>query len=663
MMTLRVRIYGNCMTWKNSHMKALFIKRFELLLCLFLVVAVISVYGQVRHFEFTMYDDGVYVYENCYIQDGLTVKNIIWALTSAYAANWHPLTWMSHMLDISLYGMEPGGHHLTNVLLHTINALLLFYLFNQMTGNLRPSLFVACLFALHPLHVESVAWIAERKDVLSAFWGLLAILSYGHYVRQLKAKWYLLALSFFCASLMSKPTLVTLPFMLLLLDYWPLGRFKFLPLNSKSAFYFELNLRLILEKLPFIILSAGSCIVTLFVQKSGGAVASLELFTIDSRIANALVSYTRYIGKMLWPSELAVIYPYQSKIPLWQIIGSSILLAVISFMICRYGRRHSYLIVGWFWYLGSLVPVIGLVQVGSQAMADRYTYLPLIGLFVIIAWGIPELSVHLPCRKVLLFALAVASVSILMLSTWMQLRYWENDIKLFQHAVNVTSDNYAAHNNLGLAMYHQGKSDEAYHHYSKALQIYPGYALAHNNMGFLLAKQEKIDDAIRYYSNAIHLNPNFEKAHANLAVVLSEKNLIIEATNHYKTAVRINPNYSEAHLNLGIMLAGQGMVKEASKHLNTVLEINGGYEAQAHYNLGNILRIKEGVDDAIYHYLEALRIKPDFGKAHNNLGIAFIQKGMIDNAVINFKKALQINPNAEDAYNNLKKALAITKKD
>jgi tetratricopeptide (TPR) repeat protein len=648
------------MIYKSKLTKAFFPIRLEILIGFLLVSLVVGTYWQVNYFEFTMFDDSMYVYDNPYIQDGLTTNNIVWALKSFYAANWHPLTWMSHMIDISLYGMNPGGHHFTNVLLHTINALLLFYLFNQMTSNLGASLFIACLFALHPLHTESVAWIAERKDVLSAFWGILAIISYLFFVKQIKLKWYMLVFLFFGASLMSKPIFVTLPFVLLLLDYWPLDRFRLSASCTGRTIHQPRPLMrsgtgLVLEKLPFFLLSACSCIITLFAQKSGGAVATLELFPFHVRIANAMVSYTVYIGKMFWPCCLAVFYPHPGALPLWRVAIAFLTLAAISVIIFQYRRQHPYLIVGWLWYLGMLVPVIGIVQVGSQAMADRYTYLPLIGLFIIVAWGMPVFLAQFRYGRAVLISLAVATVSILMVTTWKQAGYWKNDITLFQHALDVTKNNYMAHNNLGLALGNQENMDGAYYHYYRALQIYPGYAIAHNNMGYLLAQQGKFDEAIKSYFNAIHINSDFKKAHANLANGLSKQNRIAEAIAHYKTVLRLDPYHSEAHLNLGVLFVKQGNTETAIKQFNTVLQIHDGHKAQAHYNLGNILRDRGHIDSAINHYSEAVRTKPDFGKAYNNFGIALIQAGKIHEAGIHFQKALQINPDNKEAYNNLKK--------
>jgi len=651
------------MVSQNSHKKVLSNIRFDILLGLFLIIAILCVYWQVRHFEFTMYDDGVYVYNNHYIQDGLTFSHILWAFTTTYFANWHPLTWISYMADITLYGMNPGLHHLSNVLLHIANTLLLFYLLKYSTGKPWRSGFVAALFALHPLHVESVAWISERKDLLSGFWGILTIISYVCFVKKKTIKCYLLALVCFLASLMSKPMLVTLPFILLLADYWPLRRLRF-SINpkitdQKEIIQFESALKVILEKLPFLLLATLSGIMTLYAQQSANAVASLELFPLSVRIANALVSYVHYIGKMFWPCCLAVFYPYPVNIPLWQVAGASLSLATISLIAFRYGSRHPYLIVGWLWYLGMLGPVIGFVQIGSQAMADRYTYMPLIGLFIIFAWGLPKVLSRLRYIRFTFPVLTVAIISVMMLSTWKQVGYWENDTTLFKHALDVTDNNYMAHNNLGLALCNQGNLDKAHDHFTKALQIYPNYVLAHNNMGFLLAKQGKLKEAITHYLKAIQINPRFVKVQANIAAAYAQQNRIVDAIQFYKTTVRLDPNYSEAHLNLGILFAKQGQSEQAIKHFNTVLQQdNSNYKAYAHYGIGNVFRANGRIDDAIHHYLKAVYYKPDFENAHNNIGIALFSQGKIKQALIHYQKALQINPNNPKVRENIKRVFA-----
>ena len=549
---------------KNSHLKI----RPELLISLCLVIAILATYWQVRNFDFILFDDAEYVTQNHHIKNGLTYDNLIWALTSTYAANWHPLTWVSHMSDISMYGMDAGQHHITNLILHIINSLLLLIILKQMTGNLWPSSFAAALFALHPLHVESVAWIAERKDVLCTLFGMLTLLTYIRYLKRLERKWYLLALLFYIAGLMAKPMLVTLPFLLLLLDYWPLKRFeaqlsdnKFtiqeylsLSIFTKSKFYLKSIFKLILEKLPFIAFAVASGIVTLFAQHSSDAVASMDLYTVNNRIANTVISYVSYIGKMFWPSRLTFFYPYPEKYPLWQIVGAFFMLSVICLLVFKYGRRYPFLAVGWLWYIGSLVPVIGLLQVGAQAMADRYTYIPLIGLFIIIAWGTPELLARLHYRQTALYTLAILTLGILTFTTWRQAGYWKNDITLIHHALDITDNNYLAHNNLGIALTLRGRADEASNHFKKALQIWPSYADANNNLGFILYAQGKSYEAIRHFREALHENPYLIKARNNMAKALMSQGKTAEAIECYKDTLRLDPCNKIAYNNLNLLI-------------------------------------------------------------------------------------------------------------
>ena len=389
------------MTKTTNLRKGFLIKKRDLLTCLFIIMVTLSVYWQVQNFDFLNFDDDMYVTDNHHVQEGLTLKSIIWAFTTIHASNWHPLTWLSHMLDCQLYGINAGWHHLTNLLFHIANTLLLFFVFQKMTGCFWQSVFVATLFALHPLHVESVAWISERKDVLSTFFWMLTMWSYTRYVERLEVNRYLLVILFFTLGLMSKPMLVTLPFVLLLLDFYPLYRFRFQKSDTSANPKQRSNiLLLVLEKIPLLVLTAVSSAVTLYAQKHGEAIMSLDAISLKIRISNAVVSYIKYIGKMIYPSNLAVMYPFQGILPWWKITGACLILVSMSLLAIRIIKQSSYFAVGWLWYIGTLVPVIGLVQVGNQSMADRYTYVPLIGLFIIITWGVSELMVQWRYRKI-----------------------------------------------------------------------------------------------------------------------------------------------------------------------------------------------------------------------------------------------------------------------
>jgi hypothetical protein len=419
--------------------------------------------------KFISFDNSnVFIINN--VQAGVTPESITWAFTATRASNWHPLTWLSHILDFQLFGLNAGWHHLINVLFHIANTLLLFFVLRGMTGALWRSGFVAALFALHPLHVESVAWVSERKDVLSTFFWILTMWGYAGYVRRPGIKRYLLVLLLFALGLMAKPMLVTLPFVLLLLDYWPLGRLQ--PgssLNGSRSEQRSLGLKLILEKIPLFFLSAGSSVATFMVQKSGGAVASLDSMPLSARVANALVSYVSYLGKMFWPYHLAVPYPLRAELPGWHVAGSSALLLAITLLALRAVRRRPYLAVGWLWYLGTLVPVIGLVHIGSQAMADRYTYVPLVGIFVVIAWGISELAAGWRYRKIGLTALGSVVLAILMVTSWHQVGYWKSSVTLLERSISVNPNNPVASMNLGHALIAGGKLEQGIDQFSEAL--------------------------------------------------------------------------------------------------------------------------------------------------------------------------------------------------
>jgi len=612
----------------KNHQDASFRLRREGLVCLLLVMATLAVYWQVQHFDFVNFDDIDYVYENYHIQNGLTQESISWAFTTTHAANWHPLTWLSHMLDCKLFGLNPGRHHLTNLLFHIANTLLLFVVFRKMTGGLWQSAFVAALFALHPCHVGSVAWISERKDLLSTFFWMLTMWGYIRYVEHPKVTRYLLMVLFFSLGLMSKPMLVTLPFVLLLLDYWPLCRFRFGPSDSVDKSQPRaMVLRLFWEKVPLLALVAMSSVATFYAQKHGKLVVSLDVIPFKARVTNALVSYVKYIGKMIYPAKLAAIYPHPGMLPWWQITGAFLLLLVISFAAIRFIKQKPYVAVGWLWFLGTLVPVIGLVQVGNQAMADRYTYVPFIGLFIVIAWGVFELTSRWQHSKKILAGFATVILVALMAVTWKQTGYWQNSITLFEHNLKVTAEHSVLHNSLGFALENMGRTEEAIEHYSQALRINPNFEHAHNNLGNALDKLGRTEEAIDYYLQALRINPNFEHTHNNLGNALVKMGRAEEAIEHYLQALQIKPDFVDAHNNLGNTLLRQGKTVEAVRHFN-----------------------------------EALRLNPNFAKAHNNLGIASASAGKIEDAIAHFHKALQIDPKNVEARLNLNNILETLEK-
>ena len=484
----------------------------EIAIQAFLVLATLTVFWQTSEFDFVNYDDDRYVTKNQYIRSGLTQDNILWAFTDAYEGNWHPLTWISHMLDVQLFGMSPGMHHLASVALHICNALLVFGVFRRMTGEIWKSDFVAALFALHPLHVESVAWVAERKDVLSAFFGLLSIWAYVAYARNPGIIRYIPVFIFFALGLMSKPTLVTLPCVLLLLDYWPLQR-----LHSVSF--------RVLEKVPLFLLAGVSCWITYTAQQYGRAVRSMEEFSLQARICNAFTSYMTYIGKTLWPTDLIFFYPHPGEsLRFWYASLAALGLLAITVIAFKNTKRFPYQLTGWLWYLGTLVPVIGLIQVGHQAMADRYTYIPSIGLYILFAWGIPDLTTRWP-RQVLYVASSVI-LPILMFMAWKQTGYWKNSFTLYEHALSVSPDNIMAKYN---------------------------YAVAPFNLGNAYLKLGKHQEAIAEYKKVLRANPELPQLHLNMGISYIELGKYQEAVAELKEAIRLKPDYAEAHYNLGAL--------------------------------------------------------------------------------------------------------------
>jgi tetratricopeptide (TPR) repeat protein len=551
----------------------------KLLISLLLVLAIAIAYIQVRNLDFVGYDDQLYITKNSYVQDGITLNGAIWAFTTDHDANWFPLTWLSHMLDCELYGLNPLGHHWTNLLLHMANTILLFLVLNLMTETLWRSAFVAFLFALHPLHVESVAWISERKDVLCTFFGMLTILAYCRYVKKPIIINYLLIILFLSMGLMAKPMLVTLPFVLLLLDFWPLQRFQYTNSSSKPGRIirsdFQEVFRLISEKIPLFIPVLVSSILTFMVQRSGGATRSLESFPLQIRIANAFVSYVKYVAKAVWPAHLSVFYPHPGKtFAEWQVFGALMMISMAVFFALRALKHYPYIAVGLFWYLGTLIPVIGLVQVGSQAMADRYTYIPLIGIFIIVAWGASDLTLKWHYQKIVLTVSAVIILSIMTVRTFVQVSHWENAVTLFENAVKIDSNNTLSHNNLGIALYDQGNIEKSAFHFREALRIEPYYIVARVNLARVLSAQGNLEDAIRHLREALKINPKHFMAHYQLGILLLKQKNIKEAYVHFAEVIKLNPDYAEAYGQIGIILAEQGKYKKAKIFFLKALQLN-----------------------------------------------------------------------------------------
>ena len=635
--------------------------------CVFLAAVVWVVFGQTLRHEFVNFDDELYVFDNPVVQKGLTWKGFRWALTFGGIGHWHPLTWLSHMLDCQLYGLHAGGHHLTNLLLHGAAVVLLFLVLRRMTGFLWRSAFVAALFAIHPLRVESVAWIAERKDVLSAFFFMLTLWAYARYAqgqsrvesressasisaqtldpRRSTLDYYLLLL-FFALGLLSKNMLVTMPFVLLLLDYWPLNRL--------SSFSPQVLRQLVAEKIPLFLLTVGSCVVTVLVPEKQAA----DILPLGLRMENAVVSYVTYLWQMIHPSGLACLYPNPTNyLSLWQVAGAAGLLLAISGAVWAFRRTHPCLVVGWLWYLGMMIPVIGIVQICFYAHADRYTYLPQIGLYLLLTWGAADLCAGWRHRRVVLGGLSTFILAALIFCARRQTSYWRNSESLWNHTLACTPDNYIAHNNLGNVLLQKGKVDEAIAQYQQALQINPNYARARNNLGNALCQKGNVDEAIAQYQRALQNTPDSAEIHNNLGMALLQKGRVDEAISHYQQALQISPNYIKARYNFGMALFQKGRVDEAIAQYQMVLQIKPD-SAETHNNLGYVLLQKGKVDEAMVHFQKALQIKPDYAKAHSNLGNALLQKDRADEAISHYQLALQIKPDSPDVLNNLAWLLA-----
>ncbi len=561
----------------------------DLLVCLGLVAVTWAVFGQTLAHDFVNFDDHVYVYDNPLVIRGLSTEGIMGAFTHTHARNWHPLSTVSHMLDCQLYGLNAGGHHFTNVILHTISVLLLFLVLKKMTGGPLQSAFVAALFAIHPLHVESVAWIAERKDVLSAVFFMLTLAAYARYARAPSAPRYLLVALLFAFGLMSKPMLVTLPFVLLLLDYWPLGRIG----GQKSEVGSRLR-RLITEKIPLFALSALSCIATLLTQRQGpNAIDQLPFLW---RLNNSFVSYVTYIWQMLWPARLAVFYPHPNdRLPLLEVTAAIAFLVGVSLLVTYLRRTKPYLVTGWFWYLGMLVPVIGFVQVGEQAHADRYTYLPQIGLYIMIAWTVSDLLLESTSRGHRALVGVVTAIAIVSLGVrgLGQASYWKNSETLWNHTLAVTGENDVAHNNLGFLFLRSGELDNAISEFQAALDIRFRNTETHYSLGAALIQN-------------------------NLGNAFARTRLWDEAIDHLQEAVRLRPDYADAYFNLGSVLFQQGRIDQAIAQWQKALVIRP-HDAEAHRNVASALRKQGNVKEAIAEYEQALNITPEDSVALNNL--------------------------------------------
>ena len=594
--------------------------RSDLLIMLGLTVVTLAIYAQVIGHQFITLDDPTYIQENSMVNHGLTRAGLAWAFTTFHVANWHPLTWISHMVDCQLFGMNAGGHLLVNALIHAANTLLVFWFLLRTTHARWPSALVAALFALHPLHVESVAWASERKDTLSTFFGLLSLIAYVRYVEAPSSIRYVWTAITLALGLLAKPMLVTWPFVMLLLDYWPLGRWQ----SAKSKAQEKKLIKLILEKIPLFILVAASAVITLIAQSRGGAVRTLAHEPLALRLSNTLVSYAKYLLLTFWPNDLAVYYPLApGGIPGWQIVGAAFLLIGITAFCFLQRKIRPYLIVGWLWFLGTLVPVIGLVQVGGQTMADRYFYIPSIGLFVALVFGLADLVKSWRVAPSLCGGISAAALLILATLTNVQIQRWHDSFTLFEHTLSVTPPNLRIEHNLGVALGASNRFDEAATHFEKALQIDPNFYDGLVAMSVTRSHQGRMPEAIEYFQAAIRLQPDTPKAHVQLAHALWEQNRDQEALEEMRRALQSAPGDADIRGDFGLALAMVGRLPEAI--------------AQLH---------------------EALRLNPNSAENHNNLGLALLASGKARESIPEFEAALRLKPELKGAADNLRRAQA-----
>jgi Flp pilus assembly protein TadD len=619
-------------------------------IALALATITILLYWPVRHYPFIGFDDPGYVSENPRVAGGLSLSAVRWAMTSGYFANWHPLTWISHMLDVQLFGMNAGAHHVTNVVLHVLNTVLLFGVFFRMTGALGRSAVVAALFAVHPMHVESVAWVAERKDVLSTFFWLLTMWAYYFYTREPKPRRYAWVVLCFALGLMSKPMLVTLPCVLLLVDVWPLRR-AVVGESSRATW-----LRLVYEKLPLFALAAASSVITYLVQRTAGAVESLNVLPLSVRTANAILAYWSYTDKLAWPTGLALLYPYPKSLYVGTVVTVLVALIAVSIAVVRTVPRRPYLLVGWLWFLGTLVPVIGIVQVGTQPIADRYTYVPSIGLFVMVVWGSAELLQRLRAPRAASAALALTGIVIFAVMARWQVERWRSGVDVWKHTIAVTEDNYLAENNLGWDLARGGNPVEAIPHYQEAIRLNPRFVRARTNLALALVDAGRLPEAIVQYQEMLAAAPTNFVVRGNLGFALSRQGRLDDAVAQFTEAIRLKPDYVEAHNGLGLALARRGDVEGAIRHYTEALHLMPTFP-EAHNNLGAALASQGKLDDAIGHFAEAVHLKPAFPDAHNNYGVALSTEGKLDEAVAQFREAVRLDPNHAKAHYGLGLAL------
>ena len=614
-----------------------------------LLLATLAAFAPALRCGFVNYDDNVYVYENSAVTHGITLAGVRWAFSDTHTGNWHPLTWLSHMLDCQIYGLAPWGHHLSSIALHALSVVFLFTTLREATGALHRSAFAAALFALHPLRVESVVWIAERKDVLSGLFFMLTLWAYVRYARRRRRlSSYLPVITMFALGLLSKPTLVTLPFVLLLLDAWPLDRFK----NG----WFPL----VVEKVPLLALAAAVSAATLLTQHGG--IQSVHSLPIQERLGNAVVACSAYIGQMFYPAKLAVFYPLvHGGSSLRTIAAAFFVVSGVSLLAFVLRRAHPYFLTGWLWYLGMLVPMAGIIQVGMQSRADRYTYLPQIGLYIAAAWFGHAVCLRTGPRNTGR-AFACMTLIAIFFCTRRQVFYWKDGESLWTHALACTPANFVAHNDLGNALVAKGHIREAVPQYEHAIAINPDYAEAHCNLGAALIEEGKTSLGVLELERAVQAQPDYGPAHYALGNALLAEARVDEAISEYRKDLETRSEYPETHNNLGSAWLRRGNVPEAIVQFRDALRVRPDF-AKAHYNLGNSLQQQGDFAGAAAEYGVAIEIEPGYADAYNNLGNVFLRQGRLQDAIMRYRMALRLRPDYLDARKNLGLALALRPPD
>lgn len=624
--------------------------------CIF--VATFFVYRKVANYDFVNFDDTSYVTQNHHVQQGITLDNIIWAFgtaTSKERTYWHPLTWMSHMLDWQLFGKNAGKLHLENLLIHIINALLLLIVLRQMTGAVWRSAFVAALFALHPLNVDSVAWIAERKNVLSTLFWMLTMLTYGYYAKRPSMGKYLIIFTTMILGIMAKPMLVTLPCVLLLMDFWPLCRFEFNRCEPFDTNHFAKSpvIPLVLEKLPLLILAFISIGLSTISLHNNSQMVSHELSPMTLRLENSLISYIKYILNIFFPHNLAFYYPFPDFIPLWQVLGAGLIITILSIIFILLAKKAPYLIVGWLWFLGTLLPVIGIVQGGLwPAMADRWAYVPAIGIFIMISWeGTAAVGNRICFRNAFIGIVGIIFVCLMLISN-NQVSYWKNSITLFEHAISVSKNDYLLEYDLGLFLTQEGRIDEALPHYYASLKSNPNFDRVYNNLGNALAKKGRLDEAISLYRTALKLKPDSVEAQINIADALAQKGMLNDAIVYYLKALEIEPDNAIAHKNFGQVLFKQKKLQEAETQLKSALALNPK-DSETCNLLGAVMVGERHINDAVSYFKKTIEINPESIDALYNLAAVYSQNGEYDNSISCFKKIIPIQPDNVLSYYNI----------